>query len=84
MASGTDSDDPKETESLGAYQVPPATMKRLAAMLDAIRAANHNPPARGVLLSALIYNASHFDGEHLESEVLAPYRRDHPNEDQPR
>ena len=74
----------KETEPLGAYQVTPETMRRLAAMLQAVRDAKHKPPGRGLLLSALIYAASKQDGEQLESEIIGPYLRDHPEEEQPR
>lgn len=59
-------------------------MRRLNAMKDAIRAANSSPPANGLLLSALIYAASQRDGAELETEYMAPYRRDHPSEDKPR
>lgn len=66
------------------YQVPPETMRRLNGMKDSIRAANFSPPANGLLLSALIYAASQRSGAELEAEIMAPYRRDHPNEDRPR
>jgi hypothetical protein len=58
-------------------------MERLEALQRAIREANHSPPSKGLLLSALVYVAPS-DGEELEREVLAPYRRDHPDEDVPR
>ena len=77
---------PPPTRSLGVYQVPPETMERLEALQQAIRSTNHSPPGKGLLLSALIYGAHGMkpDGEQLESEIMAPYRRDHPSEDQPR
>lgn len=58
-------------------------MARLDALQRALRAANFSPPAKGLLLSALIYSAP-TDGEQLEREIMAPYRRDHSKEDQPR
>jgi hypothetical protein len=74
---------PRRQESLGPYQVPPATMVRLAALQQAIRDAGHGAPSKGLLIAALIYAASRA-GEELESEILVPFRRDHPTEDQPR
>ncbi len=73
----------RATESLGAYQVAPETMRRLAALQQAVRDRGHGSPSKGLLLSALIYSVSP-DGEQIETELLAPYRRDHPDEDQPR
>lgn len=70
--------------ALGPYQVPTATMRRLDAMKQRIREANISPPPNGLLLSALIYAVADRSGEDLESEIMAPYRRDHPNEDRPR
>ena len=75
--------EPKKTESLGAYQVPPETMRRLAALQQAVRAANKIPPSKGLLLSALIYLAP-TNGDELVAEVLGPYLRDHPDEEKPR
>jgi hypothetical protein len=71
------------TEALGPNQVPPEIKKRLADLQQAVRDANHGSPSQGLLLSALIYVAP-LDGEQLEREILGPYRRDHPEEDQPR
>lgn len=75
--------EPKKTEALGPNQVPPEIKQRLADLQQAVRGVGHGAPSQGLLLSALIYVAP-LDGEQLESEVLAPYRRDHPDEDQPR
>jgi hypothetical protein len=58
-------------------------MERLAVLQQAVRDVGHGAPSKGLLLSALIY-AAPADGEQLEAEVLAPYRRAHPSEDQPR
>jgi hypothetical protein len=58
-------------------------MKRLRGLQQAVRDANHGSPSKGLLLSALIYSAP-TDGEALETQILMPYRRDNPEEDQPR
>ncbi len=71
------------TVPLGPYQVLPETMTRLAKLQQAIRDAGHGSSSKGLVLSALIYVAPD-DGEQLETEILAPYRRAHPTEDQPR
>jgi hypothetical protein len=78
-----DTESKKLTESLGAYQVPPETMRRLAALQQAIRDADRIPPSKGLLLSALIYGAPK-DGVAIADEVLGPYLRDHPEEEKPR
>jgi hypothetical protein len=77
------SDQKRPTESLGAYQVPPETMRRLAELQQAVRDYSQIPPSKALLLSALIYGAP-TDGEQLSVDVLAPYLRDHPDEERPR
>ena len=57
-------------------------MERMTALLQALREANYKPPGRGLLLSALIYSAP-IDGEQLQTEIIAPYLRDHPDEEKP-
>jgi len=73
---------PKQPK-IGPYPVPQETMDLLAVLQRAVRDAYHGPPSKGLLLSALIYAAS-TDGERIETEILGPYRRDHPDQDQPR
>lgn len=73
---------PKQPK-IGPYPVPQETMDLLAALQQAVRDANHGPPSKGLLLSALVY-AAPTDGEQLETDYLVPYRRDHPDEDRPR
>jgi hypothetical protein len=82
---------PAATKSLGPYPVPPATMKRLKELQAAVRAANHTPPGKGLLLSALLYSAydaaggeGALDGDYVERDILGPYLRDHPEEEKPR
>jgi len=68
---------------IGPYPVPQETMDLLAALQQAIRDANQLPPSKGLLLSALVYGAPR-EGDRLATDVLAPYLRDHPEEERPR
>lgn len=59
------------------FEMTPDVAARLLALRDLVRAEGHVRPSQKRLVEALIWGARQ-DGEHLEDEVLAPFRLDHP------